>query len=170
MNLKNYTSTVPASVTIGRIQNKLIEARVSSISMDYSPNGAIAAITFAVQISSDRPPIAVRLPANIESAQDAFWSEYVGNDRLTPDGQKLLYGWGKKKKCRADFREQAERTAWKIVQDWVEVQLTMIALRQADFVQVFLPYVWDGKHTFYQRIKDGGYLALGAPKEEPTEV
>ncbi len=53
------------------------------------------------------------------------------------------------------------------MQDWLEVQLSMIAMRQADFVQVFLPYVWDGQRTYYQALKDSGFRAmLPAPKEE----
>jgi hypothetical protein len=49
---------------------------------------------------------------------------------------------------------QSERTAWKLIQDWVEVQLSMISLKQADFVQVFLPYVWNGQRTYYQALKE----------------
>jgi hypothetical protein len=44
-------------------------------------------------------------------------------------------------------------------------QLSLIQMRQADFIQVFLPYVWDGKQTFYQALKASNYKALlGAPK------
>ena len=165
MNLKNYTSTVPASVTIGRIQGKLLEARVSQISMTYTPQGIVEAITFAVQVWPDKPPVHIKIPANVEAALDAFWLDYVGTNKLSPDGQRLAWQYGYKKKCRKDFLEQAERTAWKIVQDWVEVQLTMVALRQAEFIQVFLPYVWDGRQTLFQRLSSGGFAALMPPKE-----
>lgn len=83
----------------------------------------------------------------------------MDGDKLSDDGNSLHWNSRKKKK-KSDFAEQAERTAWKLVQDWVEVQLSMIQMKQADFVQVFLPYVWDGRETLYQRIKSTGYRAL----------
>jgi hypothetical protein len=48
------------------------------------------------------------------------------------------------------------------MQDWVEVQMSMIQTKQADFIQVFLPYVWDEqrKQTFYQALKSSGFKAL----------
>lgn len=165
MKIKNYTSNVPKSQTIWRIQQILIAAKVSSISMDYQPNGEVAAVTFALQTDLTAQPIPVRLPAELDACHDALWRDYVAGDktRKTNDGDEEIY-WGNKKKKKSDFRDQAERTAWKIVQDWLEVQLSMIHLRQAEFVQVFLPYVWDGKQTFYARIKQGGMAMLEAPK------
>jgi hypothetical protein len=59
-----------------------------------------------------------------------------------------------------DFAEQASRTAWKIVQDWIEVQMSMIQMKQADTLQVFLPYVYDGKRTFYQVLQQNNFRGL----------
>jgi hypothetical protein len=66
----------------------------------------------------------------------------------------------RKRKVKADFREQAERTAWKIIQDWIEVQMSMIQMQQADFREVFLAYAWDGKRTFFDRVREGGFAGL----------
>jgi hypothetical protein len=33
-------------------------------------------------------------------------------------------------------------------------------MRQAEFLQVFLPYVWDGKRTFYSVLKSKGFKML----------
>ncbi len=46
------------------------------------------------------------------------------------------------------------------MQDWVGVQMSLIQMHQADTLQVFMPFIWDGKRTFYQAVKDGGYKAL----------
>lgn len=163
MDLKNYTSDVAHSVTIGRIQGTLIEARVNGLSMEYGPTGEITALLFHVDL--DRR-YSVRLTANVDAVQDAFWTEYVGNERMTQDGNAVLNNGrsGNKKKRKADFREQALRTAWKIQQDWVEVQLSLLKLQKVDFLQVFLAYLWDGKQTFYQSLKDSKFMALPAPK------
>ena len=104
--------------------------------------------------------MAIRLPADVEAAQQAMWVNYADGDKMTPDGSRLAWN-NRKSKCRADFKDQAERTAWKIVQDWVEVQMSMIQMRQAEMLQVFMPYLWDGKETFYSRVKGDGFRMLG---------
>lgn len=165
MILKNYTSDVPASVTIGRIQQILIDAGVSGIEMSYGPKREIEALTFRIQIGANRPPMAIRMPAQIEAVQNALWLDYAGTDTLSRDGSELIYGYGRKKKKRKDFLKQGEMTAWKIMQDWLQVQLSLIHLQKADFAQVFLSYIWDGKQNFYDRLKGNGFQALMPPKE-----
>lgn len=157
--LKNYTSDVPVSQTIYRIEQVLIRCGVTAIGKEYSPKaGEVAAITFKIPMP-ENGAMQVRLPADVHAATDALWEDYVDGDKLAPGGQKLDWN-NRKKKSRTDFVAQGERTAWKIVQDWVEVQMSMIATRQAETIQVFLPYVWDGKRTFYEAIKADGYRGL----------
>jgi hypothetical protein len=52
------------------------------------------------------------------------------------------------------------------VEDWVEVQLSLIRMQQADLLQVFLPYIWDGSRTFYAAIKERNFLAITDGREE----
>ena len=158
MFLKNYTSEVPVSQTIYRIEQVLIRCGASGIMKEYlNTNGDIGAITFTIETPSG--PATIRLPANKEKALDALWLDYVGDDKLTEDGKRIQWN-NKKRKCRADFADQAARTAWKIVQDWVEVQMSMIQLKQAETMQVFLPYIYDGKQTFFEALKAQGYKGL----------
>lgn len=161
MFLKNYTSEVPVSQTIYRIEQVLIKCGVSGITKEYtSTNGEIGAISF--QIEAPTGKLTIRLPADKDKAQDALWLDYVGDDKgyLSKDG-KTVSGYGcLKKKKRADFSDQASRTAWKIIQDWVEVQMSMIQLKQADTLQVFLPYVFDGKQTFYQALQASKFRGM----------
>lgn len=158
MFLKNYTSDVPVSQTIHRIEQVLIRCGVSGIMKEYvGTSGEVAAVTF--QIDSPSGKVTIRLPANKERALDALWMDYVDGDKLAPDGKTLQWN-NRKKKCKADFADQAARTAWKIVQDWVEVQMSMIQLRQADTLQVFLPYVFDGRQTYYQALQASNFKGL----------
>lgn len=160
MFLKNYTSDVPVQQTLHRIEQVLVRCGVHGIAKEYHQKitGKIIALTFVIKIG-DELNWQIRLPVDEEKALQALWLNYADGDKLTADGSALQWGSRKTKK-RADFREQAERTAWKIMQDWIEVQLSMIQMQQADFQQVFLPYVWDGKQTLYDRVKGAGFSNL----------
>lgn len=158
MFLKNYTSEVPVSQTVYRIEQVLLKAGVTDIAKQYGANQKILAITFAIQFD-ENTKTTVRLPVNEEQAIQALWMDYADEDKLTPDGKSLIWS-PRKKKSRADFIQQGERTAWKIIQDWVEVQMSMIQMNQADFRQVFLPYIWDGKQSVYERMVTGGFKQL----------
>ena len=140
MFLKNYTSQVPVSQTICRIEQVLLKCGVSGITKEYGATANVVAIQFHIKRGPELPEITIRLPADKERALEALWLDYADGDKLTPDG-KALQWHSRKKLKRANFAEQAERTAWKIVQDWMEVQMSMIQLKQAETLEVFLPYV-----------------------------
>lgn len=142
MNLKNYTSDVPVSRTISRIEEHLAAAGATGIMKDYK-DGKPVALAFRVNLPSGRP-MSIRLPANSDGVFSA----------IMKDVKRARHGTEQR------IREQAGKTAWKLMQDWVEVQLSLIQMQQADFVQVFLPYVWDGKQTFYEQLKAKNFLAL----------
>lgn len=163
MFLKNYTSEVPVSVTLHRIEQVLIKCGVSGITKEYGPQGEVVAVRFHVRQDANLPEVTVRLPADKERALNALWLDYAAGDKLTQDGQALAWN-ARKKRRRGDFAQQAERTAWRLVQDWVEVQMSMIQLNQAETMEVFLPYIWDGQQTVYSRLKSGGYRALLAER------
>lgn len=156
MFLKNYTSDVPASESIRRIEQVLIQCGVTGIMKEYQlGTQQVIAITFRVN-DGERNHM-IRLPANEAAAVDALWKDYMGSD-LLPDG-KIKWS-SRKRMTKADFKKQGERTAWRIIKDWVEVQMSMIQLKQADVMEVFLPYAWDGKQTYYTALKSSGFAGL----------
>jgi hypothetical protein len=157
--LKNYTSEVPVSQTIHRIEQVLIKSGVCGITKEYADtNGTIAALTF--RLYSFDSQVTIRLPVSKDAALDALWLDYADVDKLSDDGQSLHWP-RKKKKRRSDFTAQAERTAWKIMQDWVEVQMSMIQMKQAEPMQVFLPYVMvDDQTSVFQQIKATHFKGL----------
>lgn len=146
MNLKNYTSSVPVATTVARIEHFLAQAGVDGIAKQFQ-NGQLQSLTFLITISPDKPPITIRLPANVQGCQESLYKDYM-KSVVRP------------RKSKDDFLDQAQRTAWKLQQDWVEVQCSLIRLKQVDFVQVFMPYVWDGRQTFYDKLKAGGFRQL----------
>jgi hypothetical protein len=63
---------------------------------------------------------------------------------------------------RKKLPEQAERTAWKIVADWVDAQMAMIELAQIEFMEVFLPYLYDAssEQTYFEKLRDKSFVGL----------
>lgn len=146
MNLKNYTSSVPALTTISYIEAYLADAGVSGVTKEFGPNKEPSAVYFHVEDGQKK--FTVRLPAKVSDVQDYLWREFI-------TGRK-----NKTSKTKEDFAEQASRTAWKIQLDWVQVQISLIKLKQADVVQVFMAYIWDGEQTVYDKIKGAGFKQL----------
>ena len=145
--IKNYTSGVPVDRTLARIETALVKGGASAISKDYH-DGQLVALCFSTINPAGGQRISVRLPANSEGVYNALRAAC--------------------KRPRADtlakLREQAGRTAWKLMQDWVEVQMSLIAMQQAEFLQVFMPYLWDGKQTLFAAFKTSGFKMLGDGK------
>ena len=63
----------------------------------------------------------------------------------------------KKQRIKVD-REQAEKTAWRNVRDWILAQMAFIKSGNVEVDEIFLPYLTDGKKTLYQAYKTGQLL------------
>lgn len=138
MYVKNYTSTVPADETIATIEWLLANAGATGIAKEYEA-GVIKSIVFTIKAEFDWP-VMVRLPVDPPAVYDALKAMKKG--KLVTEHQK------------AKLREQAERTAWRLMEDWLRVQLSLISMRQAKLGQVFMPYMMTGgpaQETLYQR-------------------
>lgn len=158
MFLKNYTSNVPVSETIHHIEKVLIRCGVAGIMKEYvGMKGEVGAITFQIETPGGKTTI--RLPVDRDKALNALWLDYADGDEIATDGNAIRYN-ARKRKTKADFVDQANRTAWKIIQDWIEVQMSMIQLKQADTLQVFLPYIYNGKRTFYESLKESNFRGV----------
>src|SRR4051812_35679947 len=156
MFLKNYTSEVPVSTTIHRIEQVLLRCGVTGIMKEYGLNQKITALTFRVELPGVRKQM-IRVPADENSALEALWKDYLGDD-LLPNGE--VKWTSRKRRAKASFAEQAARTAWKIMQDWIEVQMSMVQMQQADLAEVFLPYFYDGRRTYYQALRESNFAGL----------
>lgn len=143
MNLKNYTSEVPASSSLTKIEKYLVQSGATDINKKYS-EGICVSINFRMQVGDI--PLFIRLPAKVNACFKVMWEQIVQP----------------KKGTEQRIREQAERTAWKIISDWVEIQFSMIQLEQAEAIEVFLPYVYNPAtdQTFFQQIKEKNYKGL----------
>ena len=147
--MKNYTSQLSVEKTISLIERALAKAGASNILKNYD-GGAISSISFTLFDLMFGKTYLIRLPANVDAVE------------------KILFRKIKRprKETIRKVREQAARTAWKLMLDWVEVQLSLIELEQVEALQVFLPYVFDGEKTFYSALKENNFRMLGSGKKE----
>jgi hypothetical protein len=145
-NLKNYTSEVPAITSMGKIERCLVEAGATDISKKYV-DGVCSAMTFRIAVNN--MPVFFMLPARVDACFKTLWGSMTGRGQNQADKKKWM--------------AQAERTAWKIISDWIEIQLSMIQLEQAELLQIFLPYAYDPMTdtTLYDRVKESGFKMLG---------
>ena len=144
MTLKNYTSEVPVERTISYIEAYLAGCGVTGVSKAYE-NGIPTAIFFHIEFPPNR--YTIRLPAKVAQVQEELWKDYVSTRT-------------RHQKKKEDFKEQAARTAWKIQQDWVQVQMSLIKLKQADFREVFMGFLWDGKQSYFQQLEGSKFKQL----------
>ncbi len=141
MPLKNRTSQ--GRNTFDKIQSMLSSNGADKIMFDYK-EGRVVAITFSLII--DGKNMGFRLPALVENVTEIL---YGGEDR-----------WGNPKKITDAQREQAYKTAWANIRDWIDAQLALVATRQVKVNHVFLPYmIMKGGKTLAETIEtDPGFL------------
>ena len=135
---------------MARIEDKLVEAGARDIYKSYNSDRECDAIVFVMPIPDNPLPLHFKLPARVDACYEALWKMYRESVKRPSDAMKKT------------LREQSLRTAWKIIHDWVEIQISMIQLEQAEAMQIFLPYVYnpESKETFYEHVKKGQYKLL----------
>lgn len=144
MALRNYTSSVPADRSVLLIEKKLVQHGASDIMKQYDGNGNIISMCF--RKTHNNQHLSFQLPANTKQVYNVLRAARKG--RHTDAQQEQLM-------------RQAERTAWKNVYDWVDIQMTLIAMEQVQFAEVFLPYMLIGKNeTVFSRLNGDGFKAL----------
>lgn len=149
MPILNYTTEVAADKSIAEIQKILTKHGARSITTDYDDNGNVAGIQFVIQIAE--LPLTVRLPCNIEGVY-----------------KSLCNADGVSRKYRTQL--QARRVAWRILKDWLEAQLALYSVGQAEMAQVLMPYAIDSEgHTAYQMFKESHVRQLNAAPDNVVE-
>ena len=140
MNIKNYTSTVDASRSMAKIEELLVEIGATNINKQYT-NKICTGITFLLFDQQLQQTIPFHLKAQVEECFAILWKDVK---RPRPD-------------TRATLQIQANKTAWKILSDWTEIQCSMILLGQAKPLQMFLPFMYDMKtsETLFDKIANG---------------
>lgn len=121
--------------------------------MDYDQSGRVEAVSFTIDI--DGKLVGFRLPAKVENVEKIFYQK-----------KKPRYNWSRAEPLTDAEKEQAYRTAWANVADWIEAQMAMIDTQMVKLEEIFLPYAIDrnGK-TYFENIRDNKFM-LEAPAPE----
>ena len=148
MKVKKVTSLYMESTkkdpeeTLAEIQKVLRKYSLKKFLADYD-KGEIIGCIFSIDI--DGQEIAFKLPIRWQP----LWS---------------LARQGKTKYIRDE--RQAQRVAWRIQLRWMEAQLAIIDIGQAEFQEVFMPYILlKGGSTVFQKYSDHGFKALRESNE-----
>lgn len=136
MPIKNYTTKVDVYQSLGEIQGAFAKNGARKIMIDYDENGNPVGVTFG--INTPQGSLGFLLPANIEGVLKVFAKQKIKTDR-----------------------EQAERTAWRNIRDWVLAQMAFVEAGNVEVDEVFLPYLTDGKGRTLYQVYQSGQLLLG---------
>jgi len=142
--IKNYTSTVPVQRSLAHIEERLVKHGARSTVKTYDDKGNIEAFCFVLIINDKEVPF--KLPARVANVEKVLIKQVVR----------------KKAETLLRVHDQAERTAWKLVSDWVDIQLSLVELGQVEIMEVLLSYVYDPKNkcTLFERYKENWYKLI----------
>lgn len=138
MSILNYTTKVPVQRSVQEIQDKLVKAGATATMLQYD-SGMVSSIAF--KLNTKHGPVSFLLPSN-------------------PDGVLRVMQKGKRGQPTREQFEQANRVSWRILKDWIEAQMAIIAAEMATPLQVFLPYAQTRDGTVYDCMERGGIAAL----------
>jgi hypothetical protein len=143
MGLKNYTTTIDPEQTISEIQRLLSDYGVSAMMTEYDGR-QVAAVSFRMNVEGK--DMAFRLPCNWRAVREVFSEQGITRGDL--------------KHKDHDLDNQAIRTAWRIIRDWIDAQLALVAVNMVTVPQIFLPYtiMRDGRTLSEHVIDDPKFL------------
>jgi hypothetical protein len=140
MALLNYTTTVAAARTVGEMSTMLVKAGARQVTGLYDVNGTAIGLVFLIETTVG--PHQFALPVDVAAVRKVLERQKVAT------------------RYRTD--EHAARVAWRILKDWLEAQLAIVATEMVTLDQVMLPYMTaDNGQTIYEIFLDR-QLALPA--------
>ncbi|MBA2287520.1 MAG: hypothetical protein H0W02_18760 [Ktedonobacteraceae bacterium] len=144
--LKNYRSDASLSAIFEAIRLTLASHKAKRISFDYDDAGQATSIQFVLEVHGTA--LTFRLPARFENVE-----------RLVAESNRSA---GRSQKGDA-LRDQAMRTTWANIRDWLSAQMALIDAGMVQTEEVFLPYLLnEAGQTYFEVFQER--LALPAPR------
>lgn len=142
MPILNYTTSIESDKSIAEITGILSRFGARSITTEYDHDGFVSGVSFVIMI--DMRPLAIRLPVNVDGVY-----ETLRTAKGIPNRNRTM--------------AQARRVAWRILKDWMEAQLALFQVGQAEAAQVLMPYAIDAEgRTAYQMFRESHLKQLPA--------
>jgi len=140
--LKNHTTSITVEKTMGEIEKILATHGATHIFKMYNNEGTPTALAFKALV--DGQEISFKLPMEENKILDVF--------------KKHAFK-GKLPKRYINDIDQARRTGWRIIKDWVDAQMNLIEIHLATLDEVFLPYMYDTlkDETMYDKLKQQNF-------------
>ena len=140
MPLLNYTTKIPAEQTASEIMSILVRKGATDILTHYGPGGMATGLKWRME--SANGTMGFSLPINTDAV-----FEILTRDRVmkTNPGARM---------------QQANRTAWRIIKEWILAQMALIETEMVTVEEVFLPYMLTGRQTLYQALSNGDLKML----------
>lgn len=138
----NYTTTITVERTVAEVQALLGRHGASETSVIFE-DGAAVGMGFTLRTPHGERHF--RLPVNIAAMQRLLLSEEAAG----------AFKGARRAAGHFTSDEHAARVAWRVVKDWVEAQMALVAAEMARVDEVFLPYlVVEGRSgTLYARYR-----------------
>ena len=146
----NYTTKIAASRTVGECQELLAQAGADAVAVMYAerqPTG------LSFQLSTAHGVRTFAMPVNIDGVAGML-AKMLRTDAPHVSRAELT---------KLASRDHAMNVAWRVIRDWLEAQLALIAADMASLDEVMLPYLQvEGRRTLYQAFVENERLALTA--------
>lgn len=140
----NYSTVIDPLKSMGECTAILVAHGAKAIGTTFS-DGQPTGLTFQIETVYGLQQFS--LPVNITGTHKALLAAW--RKHLIPQSKTSL--------------EQANRVAWRVLKDWIEIQIALVEAGVAEFAQVMLPYVHVAHgETLWESWSSGQQLALEA--------
>ena len=143
MALLNYSTTVDAYKTVAEIEQMLVKHGAKSIMKSYEGED-VTSLSFLIDTGNGNIP--VKLPVRLDDVLQVLTEQKKAHPKANIKAT----------------REQANRVAWRILKDWIEVRMALLDMKMVKFEEIFLSYIEtaDGK-TIYEKLEEKQFLLNG---------
>ena len=152
-----HTTKVPPAQTAGEITGILIGLGATDISTQVA-DGELSGMSFNVQIQEER--LAYKLPIRWKPISQMMVNERIASRRREGPLEDDVV---------ARIQEQAKRTAWRIVLEWLKVQMAFVETGARNAIEVFMADMIveksGGKTVGELMTEHGAKALLAAPAE-----
>ena len=146
MPIKNYTTTIDAEKSVSQLQDLLRKKGARRVLVDYDEKGRPEAVAFELELAQPEG-VPLQLPFQIRARPEA-----MKRCLLADPGVPL----------RLRTLEQARRVAWRLVYNWIDVQLAFVEAGQAAMAELMLGFALSTRSDSEGRPKTFYDVLLGA--------